>query len=96
MVKQLAQMIPHAVFDEIPDAGHLALFERPGEWRRLVTKYLSFRAKSAPSFLYKLIKFKKNQIEMNIVARLNDFSRSECICCELTEATKQICHKDMR
>ena len=40
-VKQLAQMIPHAVFDEIPGAGHLALFERPGEWRRLVTKFLS-------------------------------------------------------
>ena len=39
-VQQLAQSIPHAVFEEMQSTGHLAPFEKPGEWRRILLKFL--------------------------------------------------------
>lgn len=39
MVRMLADQIPDSIFEEV-DTGHLAPFEDPVRWRKLVLQYL--------------------------------------------------------
>jgi pimeloyl-ACP methyl ester carboxylesterase len=39
--KRYAELIPNAVYTEVPDCGHAMYFERPGEFVRLVAAFLN-------------------------------------------------------
>jgi pimeloyl-ACP methyl ester carboxylesterase len=38
---EMVRVLPHGEYADIPDAGHLAHLERPGDWRELVGAFLT-------------------------------------------------------
>ena len=39
-MREISQMMPKALFSEIPDAGHMAPLEKPAEVNRLIRQFI--------------------------------------------------------